>query len=167
MELKRLSNKIRSVVNDALDEAFRREKMIARATIDCWDYSIEILVSSGLATATITRYGDVVSLPNLESFIEALACAETKKTLKMVRPGIPGYEYVKNVHEANGYERCQCLYTFVVERGKSDNPAGIVEVIKGCCSYETYKALYKKYSFDKYIIWYGTIEGGEVKYCWS
>ena len=166
MELKRLSDKIRKVVRDALAQTVRREKSIARAIIDCWDYSIEILVASRNAAATITRYGDVVSLPNLESFIEALACAETKKTFKMVRPGIPGYEYVKNVHEANGYERCQCLYTFVVERGKSDYPAGIVEVVKGC-SYEICEALYKKYSFGKYIVWYGTIEGGEVKYCWS
>ena len=93
----------------------------------------------------------------------------------MIRKDIPGYEFVKNVAIAEGYEYCNCNLLFVVKQNSNGDYLGsICEVAEN--KGDNYDVLREKYPFkesgDGHLIWYGCVEplpfGGDmICFCWS
>ena len=90
----------------------------------------------------------------------------------MISEKIKGYEYVKNVTVADGYERCDCDKLFVVRRGDGDYLDRLCEVAEN--TRENRIALEKKYPNEEYIIWWGEVvynleydDRDEIHFYWS
>ena len=91
----------------------------------------------------------------------------------MINKNIIGYELVKNVVKADGYERCGCDKLFVVRRGSENYLEGLCEVRDN--TRENIDELETKYPFKDYIIWWGTVNydlssdepKDEIMFYWS
>lgn len=74
----------------------------------------------------------------------------------MIDKNIIGYEFVKNVVSADGYERTGCDYLFAVRRNCNGNYLdGLCEVRKN--KGRAYEELEEKYPFETHIVWFGGI----------
>lgn len=106
------------------------------------------------------KFGGLVFLLYL-CIVKSNVSLKPNRTMNNINKNIEGYEMVKNVVEALGWERCGCTHLFAVKRGSGcgggkEGLDGIVAVSEDT-SYENYKRLQEQFPFEDYIIWYGTI----------
>ena len=84
----------------------------------------------------------------------------------MINKNINGYELVKNVTKAGGYEHCGQNLLFAVRRDSEDYLEGLCEVREN--TRENYRELDTKYPFEEgYIIWFGEVAGDKIRFYWS
>lgn len=98
----------------------------------------------------------------------------------MINKNIIGYDLVKNVVKAGGYERCGYDKLFVLHKDCTDYLEGLCEVREN--TEENRRELEAKYGFeryddvnDEYIMWGGTIDydlsgdepKDEIMFYWS
>lgn len=91
-----------------------------------------------------------------------------------INSNIIGYELVKNVVKAEGYEYCRQDKLFAVRRGCDDYMEALCEVREN--TRENFAELEAKYPFEEgYIIWFGTVNydlssdvpQDEIEFYWS
>jgi len=95
--------------------------------------------------------------------------------MNKIDKNIIGYDLVKDCINADGAERTFCDYLFAVKRGEYDNSSGYLNAICEVRPYtdQNYKEMHKKFNFEHYIIWSGTIwdsrrMGGKIiEFYWS
>ena len=84
----------------------------------------------------------------------------------MINKNIIGYELVKNVTKAGGYEYCGQDKLFVIRRNSNDYLADLCEVRENVRG--TYRELEEKYPFENgYIIWFGEVVGDTIRFYWG
>lgn len=84
----------------------------------------------------------------------------------MINKNIIGYELVKNVTKADGYEHCGQDTLFVVRRNSENYLDGLCEVREN--THENHRELEAKYPFKEgYIIWCGEIACDRIRFYWS
>lgn len=76
--------------------------------------------------------------------------------MSKINSNIKGFNFVKNVVSAGGYERTGCDYLFAVKRNSGgDYLSALCEVRRN--EGNNYEEMCEKFPFETHIVWHGTI----------
>lgn len=91
--------------------------------------------------------------------------------MSKVNKDIMGYDLVKDVVRAEGYERCPTDKLFAIRRGEGNYLERLAEVREN--TRENLAEMKAKFNSEEYIIWWGTVnydlDGNEdeIEFYWS